>query len=284
LMPNVLWIVVLLLAWAYSRAVPTFVAACNLAALSLLIIPFGVLVIRRIPGPFIPDCSKLPSMLEYGLPCMMTGLPQMLNLRLDQMLMVGLLPSNDLGLYVVAVAWSGAAAPLLNAIGFVMTPAIASVADVTHNARRLAVGARITAALAIVLCVAFAGMTPFAVTLLFGERFRASIPAALILTPTAGILGLNLVLQEGLRGMGRPYAVFRAELAGLAVTGVALLALLRSMGIIGAAIASLLGYSTVTVFLLKNARRYTGMSLTVLLIPRITELRERFSKPLAIWR
>jgi O-antigen/teichoic acid export membrane protein len=273
LMPNTLWIVVLMLAWACSRTVPTFVAAGNLIALSLLAMPFAALVARRVPGPFTPDLQKLPSMLEYGLPCMMTGMPQMLNLRLDQMLMAALLSPRDLGLYVVAVAWSSAAAPLLNAVGAVMTPAVASATDAAHGARRLAAGARITAALAIMLCLILGAMTPVAIVLLFGEHFRASIPAALILVPAAGILGLNLVLQEGLRGMGRPYAVLRAELAGLAVTAVALIALLRPMGIMGAAIASLLGYSTVSAVLLINARRYAGTSPRELLLPRPGELR-----------
>jgi O-antigen/teichoic acid export membrane protein len=73
--------------------------------------------------------------------------------------------------------------------------------------------------------------------------------------------------------MGRPYAVLRAELTGLAVTAVALIALLRPMGIMGAAIASLLGYSTVSAVLLINARRYTGMPFADFLLPRFDEIR-----------
>ena len=73
--------------------------------------------------------------------------------------------------------------------------------------------------------------------------------------------------------MGRPYAVLRAELAGFAVTAIALAVMLRPMGIMGAAIASLLGYSTVSAVLLVNARRYAGMSLRELLLPRLSELK-----------
>jgi O-antigen/teichoic acid export membrane protein len=91
--------------------------------------------------------------------------------------------------------------------------------------------------------------------------------------PAAGVLGLNLALQEGLRGMGRPYAVLRAELAGLAVTAFALIAMLRPMGIMGAAIASLLGYSTVSAVLLINVRRYSGMPIADFLLPRFDEIR-----------
>lgn len=284
LMPNTLWIGVLIVAWRSSHATPTFVAAANLLALALLVFPFAALVTRRIPGPFTPDSKKLPSMLRYGFPCMMTGMPQMLNLRLDQMLMAALLPPHDLGLYVVAVAWSGAAAPLLSAVSSVMTPAVASAADATHGARRLASGVRITISLAIVLCLTLAMVTPVAVVILFGERFRAAIPAALILMPAAGVLGLNLVLQEGLRGMGHPYAPLQAELAGLAVTAVALALMLRPMGIMGAAIASLLGYSTVNAVLLINTRRCTRTSLRDLLLPRLGDFKHTLVRLVALVR
>jgi O-antigen/teichoic acid export membrane protein len=206
---------------------------------------------------------------------MLTGMPQILNLRLDQMLMAAFLSPRDLGLYVVAVEWSAATAPLLSAVGVVMTPAVASASDAAHGARRLAAGVRITVVLAAILCIIFAAVTPIAVIVLFGVRFRASIPAALVLMPAGAILSLNLVLQEGLRGLGRPYPVLRAELAGLVVTGTVLISTLRSMGIMGAAIASLLGYSTVTVVLLRNVRHYTGTSLATLLVPSTTELRAK---------
>jgi O-antigen/teichoic acid export membrane protein len=272
-LPAAMTVAAMGLAWAIGRSVPTFVATELLVAQALLFFPFCVIVWHRVPGSFHPDRHKWPSMLGYGLPCMMTGMPQMLNLRLDQMLMAALLSPQDLGLYVVAVAWSAAANPLLDAVGVVMAPTVASATDATQGARRLAAGARITTTLAIIICLSLAAVTPVAIVLLFGERFTASIPAALVLMPAAGVLGLNLTLQEGLRGMGRPYAALRAELAGLAVTAIALIALLRPMGIMGAAIASLLGYSTVNAMLLINAQRYAGIAIADFLLPRLDEIR-----------
>jgi len=271
--PNILWIAVLMLAWAWSHAIPSLVAIANLGAMALLTIPFALLTAARIPGPFWPDPHKMPSMLRYGLPCMATMAPQSLNLWLDQMLMAALLPARQLGLYVVAVAWSGAVSPLLGAVAAVTMPAVAASSEKQQRARRLAASVRATAGLAFVLAIAGAAVTPLAIVVLFGERFRASIPAALVLVPAACVLGLNLVLQEGLRGMGQPYAALQAELTGLGMTTLALVALLRPMGIIGASIASLLGYSTVTLVLLINARHYAGTSASNLLLPRRAELR-----------
>ena len=69
-----------------------------------------------------------------------------------------------------------------------------------------------------------------------------AVPAGLILALVATIAAMNQVLEEnwGLRGSGCPVAVMRAEMAGLVVTAIALALMLRPMGIVGAAIASLL--------------------------------------------
>lgn len=278
LMPNTLWISVLVLAWICSRPVPTFVAAANLVALALLIFPFAAVVIRRVPAPFTPDLKKLPSMLRYGLPCMMTGVPQMLNLRLDQMLMAALLLPRELGLYAVAVAWSAAPAPLLSALGAVTTPAVASAASLADGSRRLGATVRTAVVLALVLGFTLTLCTPVAIALLFGSRFAAAVPAAMVLVPAAAVLGLNLVLQEGLRGMGRPYAVLQAEFGGLIVTAAILAATLRPMGIMGAALASFLGYTTVCAILVLKTQQITNMSLSTLLCPNMAEIRLTFAR------
>lgn len=282
--PNLLWIAVLLVAWTSSLTTPAFLAGANLVAMVFLVYPFGVLTVRRIPGPFRPDRRKLPSLLSYGLPCMATMVPQTLNLRLDQMLMAALLPPRDLGLYVVAVAWSGAVAPLLSALSAVTMPAVASASDHRQSVRRLISGVQAAAALALVLAVTLAAITPAAITFFFGASFRAAVPVALVLVPAAAVLGLNSVLQEGLRGLGRPYAVLQAELAGLLATAMALTAMLRPMGIMGAAIASLLGYATVTTALLLNARRYAGVSASTLLLLTPGRFRNQLGALLSIAR
>jgi len=284
IVPNVLWIAALVLAWACSRAVPTFIAAANLVALALLVLPFGLLAARCIPGPFRLDPNKLPSLLAYGLPCMITMVPQTLNARLDQMLMAAFMSPSDLGLYVVAVAWSGAVCPLLGALAAVTTPAVASADDREERLRRFAIGIRMAAALALMLAIAVAAITPMGIVILFGTAFKAAVPAALIMVLATGVVGLSVVLEEGLRGLGRPYAVLQAELAGLGMTALELAALLGLMGIVGAAIASLVGYSTVAAVLLLNAWRHAGMKPGELLFLTSDELAEVLSALVALAR
>jgi O-antigen/teichoic acid export membrane protein len=275
---------VLAVAYVADRKTPAFIALGNLTSYALLFVPCAWIVGRRLPGPFAPDTESIRPMLRFGFPCVMTSLPYMLNLRLDQMMMAAMLPARDLGLYVVAVAWSGAVSPLLNSIGSIMLPSVASANDSLRAAECMGRGVRMTAAFAIVICAAVASAAPLAIPIIFGASYRASLVAALILVPAAGVLGVNFTLQESIRGFGRPYIVLYAELMGLTVSATVLATMLRPLGIIGAAVASLLGYSTVTMALLFSAQRIAPISIAALIMPRPNEIKRGIMRLAAVGR
>ncbi len=138
--------------------------------------------------------------------------------------------------------------------------------------------------LAVLVCTVIGAAAPVAIPLLFGHEFRAAVLAAVILVPAAGVLGVNFSLQEGVRGLGRPYLVLRAELFGLLVTAITLALLLRPLGLMGAAIASLLGYSTVTFSMLASVRKIAGTSIASLILPRATEMKRGARRIAAVAR
>jgi O-antigen/teichoic acid export membrane protein len=271
--PNFVWLSVLATAWLMSVRSAATVADTFLALQALMFLPFSYVVAKRSPGSFCPEARDFGKLIRYGIPCALTGLPQNLNFRLDQMLMAAMLPSRALGEYAVAVAWSGAAAPLINSVGSTLLPSVASSESRHDGVSIFAKGVRMASLLALVACLFLMAMTPLAIVALFGSNFRTALPPALVLMPAASLLGLNFVLEEGLRGLGHPYPVLHAELVGLAVTGLALALTLRPLGTMGAAFSSLAGYSTVTVALLASARRHTGTSPASLLWPRADELK-----------
>lgn len=273
LSPNLVWIGVLAIAWFMSvRSAPSL-AEVFLVLQALMFLPFYYVVARRAPGSFRPAVEDWSKLIRYGIPCALTGLPQSLNFRLDQMLMAAMLPSRALGEYAVAVAWSGAIAPLMNSVGWTLLPSVASSGSREDGVGIFAQGVRIASLLGLGTCLLLMAVTPLAIVTLFGSNFRAAILPALVLVPAASFLGLNFVLEEGLRGLGHPYVVLHAELAGLAVTGLSLVLTLRPLGIMGAAVSSLAGYSTVTVALFASARRHAGTSPALLLWPRADELK-----------
>jgi O-antigen/teichoic acid export membrane protein len=262
---------VLACSWISGHATAEFVASGYLVTYAILFAPWFWLIRRRIHGSLLPDFAKIRPMLGYGLPCLGTGLPQLLNLRLDQILMAALLVPRNLGLYVVAVSWSSAALPLLSSVGAAILPSVASAESRTVAIERFSQGVRMAFLLAVLSSTILLIATPFAIVRLFGAEYRPAIPAAQLLLPAAGLLGINFAFQESLRGLGFPYAALQAEFWGLLVTALALVALLPRLGILGAALASLFGYSTVTASLFLSATNIAGISPIRLLVPGSTE-------------
>jgi antigen flippase len=272
LLPNFIWIVVLIaIALTGSRSSSVFVAA-YVAAQAAVFFPVAYIVRRRVAGPYLPSLADWRGMIQYGLPCILTNLPQTLNLRLDQIAMAAILPPRELGNYAVAVAWGGMGAPLLSAMGATLLPSIASQVEPRAGAERFCQGVRLASLLAGATCMVLAMLTPVGMVLFFGESYRAAVPAALVLVPAGSFLALNSVIQDGLRGLGYPYPVLMAELAGVVATAVGLVLTLQPLGIVGGALSSLAGYSTVYIVLLVSGRRIVGISSRSLICPRATEL------------
>jgi O-antigen/teichoic acid export membrane protein len=249
------WLVVLLAAMITGSTSPERLAFAYLALLALLFVPVALVAAREVPGPFRPDARDWGPLIQYGLPAMASTLPQMLNYRLDQLLMMAFLPAQELGLYVVAVAWGGIVQPLVGALGMALFPHVASQSDPDERVRRFLQGSRLALLLSLGLASVLLVLTPWVLPFLFGRSFDPAVPAALALVLASAVAAFNGVVEEGLRGLGRPSTVLWAELGGVCVTLVALFILLPQLGILGAALASLLGYAGVSAMLLVQAVR-----------------------------
>jgi O-antigen/teichoic acid export membrane protein len=282
--PAIGLLAVLAAAWLYNRATPGFVAAGTVLMWLLMAGALAHIVLRRIPGPYLPHARQSGAMLRYGLPSVLGGLPQLLNYRLDQILMASMLPAQMLGFYVVAVAWSGALSPVLSAVGSVLFPHIASQASSQRRALLFPKAIRLSALTSLCLAAGLLLITPWAITLVFGPAFHASIRPACVLVIAAAAATVNTVLEEGIRGLGRPGVVTRAEFVGLAVTFVALLVLLPRMGIMGAALASMMAYGTVSAVLLLESCWLTGCRISDLLVPASGEILAEWGRLLAALR
>lgn len=272
-LPVLGWLIVLILAWYTGHPNPVWISGAHLVCLAALVAPMWLIALRKISPPFKADWNLAREMLRYGLPSAAGAIPQNLNLKLDQMLMSALFPPQYLGLYVVAVAWSSVVGPIMSAIAQPLLPKVASHKTTAERVRFLTQVLRIAVAVSALLVLGLGFATPFFISKLFGSEYAAAIPCAVVLVIAAGFSGINYVLQEGVRGLADTPAVFFGEGAGLISTVLSLLVLLPRLGILGAAIASLLGYSTTAAFLLVRLRLRTGASVGSLLFARVDDIR-----------
>jgi antigen flippase len=270
--PTLLWLGVLLAAAILDLRVPEPIAKAYILLTIGYVALVWYVVLRRVQGRYRPLRSTVTPMLRFGIPCMLGSIPQGLNLRLDQLLMVSLVPSAQLGLYAAAFAWSNVLNPILMGISLTLFPRVAQIESPAHQAAMMSQLVRIGVLLAL-LCGAIAWLiTPFAVRALFGDKFLPSVSAARVLVMAAIVLSVARLFEDGLRGLGRTWAITWSEGLGLAVTAILLWAWLRPFGIMGAAYASLLSYSTVLVCLIAFSVRATQMPALSFLLPRKSDI------------
>lgn len=272
LVPPAMYLGALVTATLTGRDSVRWVVLAYLVCRSLSLPAVLVWVQRRSGGRLQVERRLARPMVRYGIPSMLSVLPSSLNFNLDQLVMAGFLPDRTLGLYVIGVTWSNMTNPLALAFSSVLFPRIASDHNTHSRVRNYAQGSRIGLLCSIVLSAVFLPLTPFVLPLFFGSSFRPAVPAALVLVGSSVFTGWNYVLEEGLRGLGRPSSVLWSEAAGLVATVVALTFLLAPFDLMGAALASVAGYATVTANLLVHARRCTGLTLNEMARPKIDDV------------
>jgi O-antigen/teichoic acid export membrane protein len=269
----VLYAVALVLAWLVGNTEAVFVAKlwllANLAGTSIIVGSlrrYGSLRSARL------EMEKAPGMLKYGAQSALGTAPELLNSRLDQLVLVGFLGAVDLGLYTIAVSWSIFLLPIADAVASVMFPYIAQSDQTASAERRFSKSVRMGLLVTAMVCGVMFILAPLGIPLLFGGEYRPAVPAAAVLTVAAAAWQYNRILRAGLKGLGHPVAGALAEGTALVFTVLLLLILLPRMGILGAAIASLVAYLASGLIVLLYVRQKTGVGLRTIVTFRQTDV------------
>lgn len=203
----------------------------------------GVLYLRLIwtrsgreEEPLAPEAS-MRRMHGYGGRAWLGAIAGILLMRLDQLLLTPLSSLEQLGFYVVAVNVAEASLVFNAAVREVMFSRQAS----KTNHEQLARASRVSTVVTLVLVLASAAACPFAIPLLFGVEFSASLTPALILLVGVLLGNPGSVVGAGLAASGRPELRSYSLLAALTVNVGLLLILAPHYGAVGAAAATLVG-------------------------------------------
>jgi O-antigen/teichoic acid export membrane protein len=180
-------------------------------------------------------------MMRYGLPNVLQAVPNLLALRVDQVIIGAVLGRTILGRYTVAAGWSSLVYVLLAGVASSILAPVASASDSDRpSVIRRALRSSALVAVAIVIVAIVGTMVVFVAV--FGEPYRASRPLALALIGAQAIAGMNFVLADICRGLGQPKRLLHAELAGLVVTLVAIFATIGAFDEWAGVIGSVFGY------------------------------------------
>lgn len=189
------------------------------------------------------DTTIAKPMLTYGIKVAAGMTSQVANLRMDQILLAAWLPPTELGLYVAALSAVNLLQVISSTIRTTTTPKIAQQATKLDQFILLSRAFRQNLVISLFAAGIMAILIPYAIPLLFGAEFRASIGPAEVLLIGGVVLGARNVLTGAVQAMGLPGLASRADIIGLGATAFFLVLLLPKFGIMGAAIASVTAYS-----------------------------------------
>jgi O-antigen/teichoic acid export membrane protein len=213
------------------------------------------------------DRATMRRLFAFGIRSHASTVPSTLNYSLDQLVISAFLATTQLGLYVVAVTMSSFTVLVGAAVAKAILPNVAGRSagpDRDLLARRLISATLIMSALISVPILVLA--SPL-ISILFGHSFAHAAGVARILLVAAVALSTNRALEAVLRGVGRPLDAGIAEFVALGATAVGLATLLPTLGILGAALASLAAYLISMVYMTRRATRSLGITQMQLLTP-----------------
>lgn len=219
------------------------------AALTMILSQFSsmfvalIAVWRQLRPTWKPSWTTWKQTFHYGMRDYPGAVADFATLRMDQLLLGGLASSAAIGLYVVAVRISEITAVLASSVGDAMMPEMAASKEALKADKLLARSLRLTVYAHLAVLVPLWLAAPYLLKFVYGESFLAAGSTLRVLLLASVVLSVGGIIASGLNGFGHPGLSTIARVASAIVTVVALLTLLPRFGIVGVAVASLIGYS-----------------------------------------
>lgn len=191
---------------------------------------------------------------------------QEVSYRTDLFLVAGLLGTSAAGVYGTAAMLATLLWYIPNSIGTVL---LAAAGRHDRSNRQVVRVTRTTMAIMSVLGV-IAVPTSFAVIpLMFGSEFRGAIVPFLVLLPGAVMLSAWKVLANAASGLGHPRMKLPSAVFGAVIVVALDLLLIPRAELVGAALASSIGYSATTLAILPPVAKLLNVPALSLLVPDV---------------
>ncbi|HVL04099.1 MAG TPA: oligosaccharide flippase family protein, partial [Acidimicrobiales bacterium] len=217
-----------------------------------LLAPLALLLSRFRPheNRFGPSLATLRLMFPYAWRTASMVMAASLTYRLDQVLLVAIVPSADLGLYAVAVMVALITNPLTSGLSVALFGHLRGEQSEERALARFRQSLKVTFLLSASVAVILAIFAPVVLRVVFGSQFSPATTALRLLLPGAVAFDLQGVITTKLLSDGRPGETSRAALIGAAITVGGLLTLAPRYGINGAAVVTSVAWTSQILFLI----------------------------------
>jgi O-antigen/teichoic acid export membrane protein len=206
---------------------------------------------------------------RFALPAHAGTVTAYLNYRVDEIIIAAMLPAEQLGFYVLAVGIAERLWILPGAVANALLPHLTT--RPVRDPRVAAMMARHVMFWTGPACLVVFVLADVAITVLYSSAFAPAVEPLRWLLPGVFTLSVGKVLVQELLAREKPHYTVFASAVAAAANLVGNVVLVPRMGIAGAAIASSISYSLLSLMLVRYYVRESGMPWTALL-PRRDDL------------
>lgn len=263
-------ILTLLFVGFFDLGVSGAIAAFLFGQFAILILCLVILWISGYP-PGTPDFSFLRPVLSYGVKSHIGTIIQKLNLRLDHLVLGFLFTSSVFGWYSLAIRLVEFLNWIPDSIGLVLFPTVASM-DNEKAAETTAKLMRIDFLIVAVSGTLLAFISKPLIIILYGREFLPSFTPLLVSIPGAIALSVVKIITKYFAGIGKPEISTICTMAGFVSGGVAIYPFTKLWGMVGAALASNIGYFTFGFSCLFFFIKLSKMKPIEMITPKISDL------------
>ncbi len=219
-----------------------------------------------------PDILR--DLFAYSMKAYIYNVSVFLNQRADVFLLSLLrTPPALIGVYDVAVALAERFWTFSRAISIVIFSRIASMESAESERNKLTtIVARYVLWLTLAVSLLIYILADWFVALIYGPEFLGSALALKLLLPGILMLGVGLILSNDIAGRGKPHWIVPQSFFGLGVNIAANLILIPQWSFAGAATASSISYSVITILTAITFSRLTGIRVRDLILPSRADL------------
>jgi stage V sporulation protein B len=267
----------------------------KVATLALAVVLVGVLslgvaggIVATMGASVVMIAGSLPSILGDGLPRLdgalfrrlasygvrvqVGTLLQLLNYRLDVIVLGLFVPLARVGVYFVAALFAELVVTVANAFQSSVLPLVSHYEGRDEQRQTTVDAVRHHTFLALIATAANAVFSPLVILVVLSHGYRSALLPFFILLPSMVLLGAATVVAGDLRGRGRPGLTSVYSGVAVVVTIVLDFALIPPFGVVGAAVASVCAYAAYGIVSLRGLARVTGIPLRKLVVPTRADL------------
>jgi O-antigen/teichoic acid export membrane protein len=252
--------------WALAAWTASFLVADAFACAFIGLARFDLRAVLR------PRWGALWDQIRYGAQGQVANLAALFNYRLDQFLVAAFVTRAAVGQYTVAVGLAESVWWLSSSVALVLMPRLTEM-DRDEASRTAPLACRNTLLASVVASLVLIGIAPLAIDILFGDEFDPAFTPLVLLMPGIVAASATRVLGSYLFSQGRIIYNTYATFIALGLTVVLDFALIPTLEVDGAAIASSIAYIAALIATLYWYRGVSGGRITDALIVRPADFR-----------